>query len=270
MRLNCWCHVVAFLLAGAVPAFSDSESDDAIRDLPMIKAYAYALAIDEYCFPDRKFATPDLGVAAFDQQNKATNASAYDSLNAAAERAAIHLRSNYVACEPAMAFVDRTAVDLPQLGARLQQIVDEAAARDAARREREEAEQREQQAAAAAKKAEDAIKDCVATAKRAQEFLATSSSVLYMTFPTSLPKCLETVPDRPEYKELRAEIQQMIPIFNARLKEEWDQSSKEILDNPPPSPTAKPQQQPASKPANTPRKEKPFSLDSLLDSLSGG
>jgi hypothetical protein len=98
-----------------VKAFTDE-----IIEMPFIRAYAYAEAIDRYCFPEKSY-TQDVGPSI--RQAVAFQDSLEPGILASAERdAADHLRGEYLACAPAMKFVERTVVQAPDLVGKLTQL----------------------------------------------------------------------------------------------------------------------------------------------------
>jgi hypothetical protein len=81
-----------------------------IVDLLFVWAYAYAEAIDRYCFPDK----PSVGFIL--RETARSQDSFKPGMLASAERdAADHLRGEYLACAPAMKFVERTVAQIPEL-----------------------------------------------------------------------------------------------------------------------------------------------------------
>lgn len=81
--------------------------------MPFVRAYAYAEAIDRYCFPEKSY-TQDVGPSI--RQAVAFQDTLKPGILASAERdAADHLRGEYLACAPAMKFVERTVVQAPEL-----------------------------------------------------------------------------------------------------------------------------------------------------------
>ena len=83
------------------------------REMPFIRAWAYAEAIDRYCFPAKAY-TKVVGVGVAETAKSQDRFS--PGMLASAERdAADHLRGEYLACAPAMQFVEDTVARMPEL-----------------------------------------------------------------------------------------------------------------------------------------------------------
>ena len=83
------------------------------REMPFIRAWAYAEAIDRYCFPAKSY-TKVVGVGVAETAKSQDRFS--PGMLASAERdAADHLRGEYLACAPAMQFVEETVARMPEL-----------------------------------------------------------------------------------------------------------------------------------------------------------
>lgn len=94
-----------------------------IRNLPFVKASAYAIAINEYCFPAKPFATDELYKAARRQVIYGEMIENGDMHDKAIERAGQHLMTNTAACEPATAYVTETIEAFPKRKAELDALV---------------------------------------------------------------------------------------------------------------------------------------------------
>jgi hypothetical protein len=100
------------LLALALAAaFAMPAQAGPIDEMPYIKAWAYAQAIEQYCFGAR----PDerLKKAAVIQWNFSSKGISLHAIREASEAAAKHLAGDQSACQPALAFVERTVAALP-------------------------------------------------------------------------------------------------------------------------------------------------------------
>ena len=93
-----------------------------IVDLPFIRAYAYAEAIDRYCFPEKP------GVGSILRETARSQDSFKPGMLASAERdAAEHLRGEYLACAPATKFVERTVAQIPELANKFTRLMSQLA-----------------------------------------------------------------------------------------------------------------------------------------------
>ena len=84
-----------------------------IEEMPFIRAWAYAEAIDRYCFSAKSYAN----VVGVTLKETARHQDSFSpGMLASAERdAADHLRGEYLACAPAMKFVEETVARMPEL-----------------------------------------------------------------------------------------------------------------------------------------------------------
>lgn len=80
-------------------------------EMPFIRAWAYAEAIDRYCFPPKSYTK----VVGFGLREAARSEDRFGpgTLASAERDAADHLRGEYLACAPAMQFVQDTVDRLP-------------------------------------------------------------------------------------------------------------------------------------------------------------
>jgi len=103
-----------------------------IRALPFVKAAAYAEAIDDYCFVDKRYSfgmlelhlddpRSELETMAYRQAEAgrmAFNGEFVEDAKAIRQeanlKAAAHLQNNYAACEPAIAFVEKAIASIPE------------------------------------------------------------------------------------------------------------------------------------------------------------
>jgi hypothetical protein len=185
-----WATAIVFLALAPSRGISDHYKEEA-RALPVIKAFSYAVAIDEFCFADRAFLSDTLKAAAFRQVELV--GSDFSELTIAT--AGRHLMGDNSACRPAMDFVERTVATLPALEdtlAKLAKVRDEELATKRAkalevhhRRAQEEAATKAAAAEAAAKRdielCEIAIKEVNARIDARQTFMA--------NLPTRLEEC---------------------------------------------------------------------------------
>lgn len=96
--------------AAIAAAFAMPAGADPIDEMPYIKAWAYAQAIEDYCFgdaPDKRLADAALKQAEF------LAGRTERILSDANEMAARHLGGDQSACQPAIAFVERAIAALP-------------------------------------------------------------------------------------------------------------------------------------------------------------
>lgn len=102
--------VAAAAIAAALvlPAHADQ-----IDEMPYIKAWAYAQAIEDYCFGD----APDKRLEPAAVAQAALAGISGISLSTIADNAAKHLRGDQNACQAAADFVARAVAELPQLDA---------------------------------------------------------------------------------------------------------------------------------------------------------
>lgn len=82
-------------------------------DMPFIRAWAYAEAIDRYCFPAKSYTK----VVGFGLREPARSEDRFSpgTLASAERDAADHLRGEYLACGPAMQFIEDTVARMPEL-----------------------------------------------------------------------------------------------------------------------------------------------------------
>lgn len=85
--------------------------------MPFIRAWAYAEAIDRYCFPAKSY-TKVVGVG-IEEAAKSQDRFSPGMLTSAEHDAADHLRGEYLACSPAMRFVEDTVARMPELNTQL-------------------------------------------------------------------------------------------------------------------------------------------------------
>ncbi|QGU20817.1 hypothetical protein MCHK_09970 [Mesorhizobium huakuii 7653R] len=81
-------------------------------EMPFIRAWAYAEAIDRYCFPAKSY-TKVVGVG-IEEAAKSQDRFSLGMLASAELDAADHLRGEYLACAPAMRFIEDTVVRMPE------------------------------------------------------------------------------------------------------------------------------------------------------------
>ena len=96
-----------------------------IVGLPFIRAWAYAEAIDRYCFPEKSYAN-DVGVG-LEETAKSQDRYSQGTLASAERDAAEHLRGEYLACAPAIKFVERTVTQIPELANKFQRLMSQLA-----------------------------------------------------------------------------------------------------------------------------------------------
>ncbi|QKC83877.1 hypothetical protein EB232_21790 [Mesorhizobium sp. NZP2077] len=82
-------------------------------EMPFIRAWAYAEAIDRYCFPAKSY-TKVVGVG-LEEAAKSQDRFSPGMLASAERDAADHLRGEYLACAPAIRFIEDTVVRMPEL-----------------------------------------------------------------------------------------------------------------------------------------------------------
>ncbi|MDW9600165.1 hypothetical protein GOA86_17565 [Sinorhizobium meliloti] len=99
----------AAVIGSLIPAHAETVFDR-MEEIPFIKAYAYAEAVDDYCFATKKFSNQDLAKAASLQEDETAL-----NINTAVTKAKRHLAGDQSACAPAMTFIDRTVAELPGL-----------------------------------------------------------------------------------------------------------------------------------------------------------
>jgi len=75
-------------------------------EMPFVRAWAYAEAIDRYCFPAKSY-TKVVGVG-IEEAAKSQDRFSPGMLASAVRDAADHLGGEYLACAPAMRFVEDT------------------------------------------------------------------------------------------------------------------------------------------------------------------
>jgi hypothetical protein len=122
------------IITGAIPETASARDlpiPEGIEALPAMKAYAYALAIDEYCFPNQPMASGELWRIAWWQEAVISGTPAGEPfihglkelhghrMEGLIEKAAKHLRGDQSACGPAISFVTRTKNDFPALESQL-------------------------------------------------------------------------------------------------------------------------------------------------------
>ncbi|GLS28471.1 hypothetical protein GCM10007937_01780 [Mesorhizobium albiziae] len=98
----------AIAAAFTLPAYAGQ-----IDEMPYIKAWAYAQAIEDYCFGD----APDERLEPAAVAQAALAGISGSSLSTIADNAAKHLRGDQNACQAAADFVARAIAELPQLDA---------------------------------------------------------------------------------------------------------------------------------------------------------
>ncbi|MDX0124484.1 hypothetical protein GOC15_07535 [Sinorhizobium meliloti] len=99
----------AAVIGSLIPANAETVFDR-MEEISFIKAYAYAEAVDDYCFATKKFSNQDLAKAASLQEDETAL-----HINTAVTKAKRHLAGDQSACAPAMTFIDRTVAELPGL-----------------------------------------------------------------------------------------------------------------------------------------------------------
>jgi endonuclease YncB( thermonuclease family) len=189
-----------------------------IRALPFVKAYAYAEAIDRFCFADREYATSDLFGMASDQAHMLQDVAVLvdaASIQAKAERTAVdHLKRDQSACAPAMAFVDKAVASMPEMKPKM------AAMRQAFegdRAAREEAEAKAKAKTEAERETTETIAACTLSVETATEFLAEGKSLKFTTFVESLSGCIKEIPETPATAKLLADAKAVLARVNAKI-----------------------------------------------------
>lgn len=99
----------AAVIGSLIPAHAETVFQR-MEEMPFIKAYAYAEAVDEYCFATRKFSNHELADAALLQEDETPL-----KIDKAVTKAKQHLAGDQSACAPAVTFIDRTVAELPEL-----------------------------------------------------------------------------------------------------------------------------------------------------------
>lgn len=97
------------VIGSLIPAHAETVFDR-MEEIPFIKVYAYAEAVDDYCFATKKFSNQELAEAASLQEDETAL-----NINAAVTKAKRHLGGDQSACAPAIMFIDRTVAELPEL-----------------------------------------------------------------------------------------------------------------------------------------------------------
>lgn len=120
-------HNVGLALAASIawtsfapPAHAGDQLAE-IRALPFVKADAYREAINEYCFPVTDYTSFELTSAAWKQA--AYFEQGLDRRERIRARALTHLAGDQNACEPAIAFLERTISELPEGKEKLDALV---------------------------------------------------------------------------------------------------------------------------------------------------
>lgn len=101
LSLRNLCMILIWLLIQQHPVSAGQPTLKEVENLPFVKAFAYALARQEFCFAERIENFDTLALAALEQETLAQV-----SIMDASKRAAAHLRSDQSACGPALKFVD--------------------------------------------------------------------------------------------------------------------------------------------------------------------
>lgn len=172
----------SFLLVIAVNSQASTEAN--LDTVQFAKAYAYALAIDEYCFPTRTYATSSVLRAG--EHYKIV----YGELDASVAKAMRHLERDQSACSKAAAFVEE-AMTISTFD-RLRDAAD----------------------AKISGEYEDAVRAtvewCAPKIEMAKSFIAESRSFNFTVLPDVLHECLSSLPIRADTETLRNDALQVV------------------------------------------------------------
>lgn len=113
--------LIAVLAASlALPAFAEDLTLSKVKDLPFSKALAYAHAAKAYCFIDPEISSALYAAAAKQKEITGDEHPLADAFS--------HLKGDYAACAPALAFVSKTEAEAPEAIVQMQALGDAMAA----------------------------------------------------------------------------------------------------------------------------------------------
>lgn len=212
------CILAAALAASTGSAFTDQPSPNAeIAALPFVKATAYAEAINRYCFPDREYGSVELGLLAVRQAILQYKSDFREFLSKEISSAADHLKGDYSACAPAMAYVAKSEANLAEDEIRLDSMKKAIEAAEAAHEKAAalaEAERKASEGLAAK------IAECTTMVHAAEAFLAEGRSLKFTSFADSLPTCVQDIPETPATEKLVADARAALATIAAKSKQE--------------------------------------------------